>query len=79
MNVLLARCRRYLVTEARYYWGWHVGSVQRGNPHAFNRVRQINSWRIRSIDSAVEVHSVSYIVTISMCQIEHSFFDKYFL
>lgn len=63
------------MTEARYYWGWHVGSVQRGKPHAFNRVRisQINSWRIRSIHSVVEVHSVSYIVTISACQIEHSF------
>lgn len=36
-----------------------------------NRVRisQINSWRIRSIHSAVEFHSVSYIVTMSACQI----------
>lgn len=32
---LFARSRRYLITEARHYWGWHVGSVQRGKPYAF--------------------------------------------
>lgn len=39
-----------------------------------NRVRisQINSWRIRSIYSAVEFHSVSYIATMSACQIASS-------
>lgn len=66
------------MTEAKHYWGYHVGAVQRGKPYDFNRVRisQINSWRIRSIHSAVEFHSVSYIVTILACQIEHSFFDE---